>query len=79
MSHGLWVFIYVASLAVVIWGVADVARRRATVLATRRKALWMVGMIGGWLLSGLAGALVSVYYLAVARKRLSAGEYTSRY
>jgi len=79
MSHALLVFISFASLAVVAWGVIDVARRPAVALAARWKALWIAGMIGGWFLFGVIGAIISVFYLAVSRKRLNAGEYSGRY
>ncbi|MGO8861489.1 MAG: hypothetical protein ACLQRH_12090 [Acidimicrobiales bacterium] len=79
MGHDLLVFINFASLAVVIWAVIDVVRRPAVALAPRWKALWIAGMIGGWFLFGIIGAIVSVFYLAGPRKRLNAGEYSSRY
>jgi hypothetical protein len=78
MSHGLLV-ISLASLAVVVWGVIDVARRPAVALAPRMKALWIAGMIGGWLLFGIVGAIVSAFYLVGPRKRLNAGGYSGRY
>jgi len=78
MSHALLV-ISLASLAVVIWGVIDVARRPAAALAPRMKALWIAGMICGWLVFGIVGAIVSAFYLAGPRKRLNAGEYSGRY
>ena len=73
------VFVNIASLAVVIWGIIDVARRPAMVLAPKWKALWIAGMIGGWFLFGIIGAVVSVFYLAGPRKRLNAGRYSNRY
>jgi uncharacterized ion transporter superfamily protein YfcC len=79
MGNGLMLFINIASMAVVIWGVIDVARRPASRLAPRWKALWIAGMVGGWLLFGIIGAIVSVFYLAGPRKRLNAGEYSGRY
>ncbi len=79
MSNGLLVFISFASLAVVIWGIIDVARRPAVALAPRWKAVWIAGMIGGWFLFGIIGAIVSAFYLAVARKRLNTHEYSGRY
>jgi hypothetical protein len=79
MSHGLLALINLASLAVVIWGVIDVARRPSFVLASKWKALWIAGMIGGWFIFGVIGAVVSVIYLGGPRKRLNAGRYTSRY
>ena len=73
------VFVNIASLAVVIWGIIDVARRPAMVLAPKWKALWIAGMIGGWFLFGIIGAVVSVFYLAGPRRRLNAGRYSNRY
>jgi hypothetical protein len=72
-------FISLASLAVVIWGIIDVARRPTMVLAPKWKALWIAGMIGGWFLFGIIGAVVSVFYLAGPRRRLNAGRYSNRY
>jgi hypothetical protein len=79
MSHALLVFISFASLAVVVWGVIDVARRPAFVLAPKWKALWIAGMVGGWFLFGIIGGIVSAFYLAGPRRRLKAGGYPNRY
>jgi hypothetical protein len=79
MGNGLLFFINIVSLAVVIWGVVDVARRPAMALERKWKALWIAGMVGGWFLFGIIGAVVSVVYLAGPRRRLNAGEYSSRY
>jgi uncharacterized membrane protein len=73
------VFVSIASLAVVIWGIIDVARRPAMLLAPKWKAFWIAGMIGGWLLFGIIGAIVSAFYLAGPRRRLNAGRYSNRY
>jgi hypothetical protein len=73
------VFVSFASLAVVIWGIFDVARRPALALAPKWKALWIAGMLGGWFLFGIIGAIVSVFYLAGPRRRLNAGRYSNRY
>jgi hypothetical protein len=73
------VFVSIASLAVVIWGIIDVARRPTMVLATKWKALWIAGMICGWFLFGIIGAIVSAFYLAGPRRRMNAGRYSSRY
>ena len=79
MSHGLLVFIDFASLAMVVWAVIDVARRPAAALAPRLKVLWIAGMIGGWFLFGILGAIVSLFYLAGPRRRLNASQYSGRY
>ena len=46
MSNILSVFITLATLAVVVWAVVDVARRPAVLLAGKWKALWIAGMVG---------------------------------
>lgn len=79
MSNGLWIFIEIASLAIVIWGIVDVARRPAVAVAPKSKALWIAGMIGAWFIFGILGAAVSVFYLAGPRKRLNASQYSRRY
>ena len=79
MGNGLLFFINIASLALVAWGVVDVARRPAASLDRRWKALWIAGMIAGWFLFGIIGAVISVFYLVGPRKRLNAGNYSSRY
>jgi hypothetical protein len=79
MSHGLLLFVEFASLAVVIWGVIDVARRPAASMASARKALWIVGMIAGWFVFGIVGAIVAVFYLAGPRRRLNGRQYSGRY
>jgi hypothetical protein len=56
-----------------------VARRSALSLERKWKALWIAGMIGGWYVFGIIGAAVAVFYLTGPRKRLNAGEYSSRY
>jgi hypothetical protein len=73
------VFISFATLAVVIWGVIDVARRPALALPPKWKALWIAGMVGGWFLFGFLGAIVSVFYLTGPRRRLNAGRYSNQY
>jgi hypothetical protein len=79
MGNGLLFFINIASLAVVIWAIVDVARRPAAALDRRWKAIWIAGMIAGWFVFGVIGAAVAVFYLAGPRKRLNAGEYSGRY
>jgi hypothetical protein len=79
MGNVLFVFITLASLAVVIWAIIDVARRPAVALAGKWKALWISGMVGAWLLFGAIGAAVSAFYLAGPRKQLNAISYTGRH
>ena len=49
-------FVTLASLAVVVWAVIDVARRPAVALAGKWKALWITGMVSAWFLFGAIGA-----------------------
>ena len=79
MGNELSVFITVVSLGVVIWAAVDVARRPAVTLARKWKALWIAGMVGGWLLFGSLGAIVSVFYLVGPRKRLNDIGHASGY
>jgi hypothetical protein len=79
MGNVLFVFITLASLAVVIWAIIDVARRPAVALAGKWKALWIAGMVGAWFLFGAIGAAVSAFYLAGPRKRLNAISHTGRH
>jgi hypothetical protein len=79
MGNAVLDFINLASLAVVVWAVVDVARRPLSVLAAKWKALWIAGMVVGWFLFGIIGAIVSVCYLAGPRRRLKAGQYSGRY
>jgi hypothetical protein len=70
--------VYVASIVVVVWGVADAARRSPAVLPSRQKAAWILGMVVGWLLLGLVGAVVAVVYLIGPRRRMNASSPWSR-
>jgi hypothetical protein len=71
-------FVSFATLAVVISGIIDVARRPALALAPKWKALWIAGMIGGRFLFGIIGAIVSIVYLAGPQRRLNASQYSNR-
>jgi hypothetical protein len=79
MGNALSVFITVVSLGIVIWAAVDVAKRPAVTLATKWKALWIAGMVGGWFLFGAIGAVVAVFYLAGPRRRLNAIGHSSGY
>jgi len=72
---GVWSLVYIASLVLVIWAIVDLARRPAGALPPGRKALWIVGLVAGWFLFGLVGAIIAVAYLAGTRKRLNQGSY----
>jgi cytochrome c oxidase assembly factor CtaG len=71
----VWGLVYIASLVLVIWAIVDLARRPASSLPPGRKVLWIVGLVAGWFLFGLVGAIIAVVYLAGYRKRLNAGGY----
>jgi hypothetical protein len=72
-------FVYFASLALVVWAVIDVAKRPAVALAGKWKALWITGMVCAWFLFGAIGATVSAFYLARPRKRLNTINYSCRH
>jgi hypothetical protein len=63
--------VYAASLVVVVWAVADAARRPASQLPTNRKLGWILGSPVGWLLFGIVGAAVAIVYLVGPRKRMN--------
>lgn len=79
MDNVLWVFITLASIAVVVWAVIDVARRPAVTLTGKWKVVWIAGMVGAWFLFGAIGASVSAFYLAGPRKRLNSVTYSGRH
>jgi uncharacterized membrane protein YqjE len=66
------VVLYGASLVLVMWTVYDVSRRPPQVLPPKQKALWIIGAAAGWLLFGIVGAAISVFYLVGPRRRLNA-------
>ena len=67
----VYVVLGVVLLAVVVWGVVDVARRPTSVLPGGRKAAWIAGMVVGTFLFGIVGPVVAGIYLAVIRPRLA--------
>jgi hypothetical protein len=64
-------FLYAASFILVTWTVVDVARRPSSDLPTRRKAAWIIGSVVGWLLFGIVGAVVAIFYLVGPRRRMN--------
>jgi hypothetical protein len=66
------VLLYAASLVLVMWTVIDVIRRPTHVLPARRKAVWIIGSVVGWLLFGIIGAFVAIVYLVGPRRRMNA-------
>jgi hypothetical protein len=64
-------FIYGASLLVVLWCVIDVTRRPSDELTGGRKAAWVVGSLVGWLLFGIVGAAIAAFYLIGPRRKLN--------
>ena len=75
----VFLLVTLASLAIVVWAVIDVARRPAVALTGKWKALWITGMVGAWFLFGAIGATVSAFYLAGPRKRLNTINYSVRH
>jgi hypothetical protein len=64
--------LYAVSLVLVMWTAIDVARRPSYVLPTRKKAMWIIGTVVGWLLFGIVGAFIAIVYLVGPRRRMNA-------
>jgi hypothetical protein len=64
-------FIYAASLVLVMWTVIDVARRPSSQLPLKAKTAWIAGSAVGWLLFGIVGAFIAVLYLVGPRRRMN--------
>jgi hypothetical protein len=77
VSAALLLILYLASLVLVIWAVIDVARRPASELPSQKKTLWIIGSLAGWLLFGVVGAAVAVWYLLGPRRRLNENRYSA--
>jgi hypothetical protein len=65
-------FIYGVSLILVVWCVIDVTRRPSDELPRGKKIAWVLASSLGWLLFGIVGAAIAVFYLVGARRRLNA-------
>jgi hypothetical protein len=65
-------FIYGASLVVVMWCIIDVTRRPSNEVTVGRKAAWVVASLMGWLAFGIVGAAIAAFYLAGPRRKLNA-------
>ena len=64
--------IYGASLIVVLWCVIDAVRRAPYELSPGKKAFWVAAALIGWLLFGIIGAAIAVFYLLGPRKKMNA-------
>ena len=65
-------FIYAASLIVVIWCIIDATRRPQDELPRGKKVAWVAGSALGWLLFGIVGAAIAAVYLVGPRRTLNA-------
>jgi uncharacterized membrane protein YeaQ/YmgE (transglycosylase-associated protein family) len=66
--------LYAASLVLVMWTIVDVARRPSYVLPIKRKAVWIIASVVGWLFFGIVGAFVATFIgQAVGWYRLDQG------
>jgi protein-S-isoprenylcysteine O-methyltransferase Ste14 len=61
--------VYIASLVVVIWAIADIVRQPSYLMSRNRKLGWGLAIGLGWLALGFVGAIVAGVYLAVVRTR----------
>jgi hypothetical protein len=71
----LFILLYAASFVLVAWAVVDVARRPAALMSSGRKAVWIVASIVGWIVFGLFGAAIALFYLLGPRRRLNAARW----
>ncbi len=71
-ANAATLFIYGASLIVVMWCVVDVLRRPRDELSQGKKAAWVISSLLGWLLFGIVGAAIAAVYLAGPRRKLNA-------
>jgi hypothetical protein len=65
-------FIYGVSLILVLWCVIDVTRRPSDEVPRGKKTAWVLASSLGWLLFGIVGAAIAVFYLVGTRRRLNA-------
>jgi hypothetical protein len=64
--------IYGVSLVVVMWCVVDVTRRPPDELPRGKKGAWVLASLLGWLLFGIVGAAIAVFYLVGPRRKMNA-------
>ncbi len=64
--------LYIASLIIVVWAIADIVRQPGYVMSRNRKLGWCLAAGLGWLVFGFVGAIVAGVYLIVVRTRLRA-------
>jgi hypothetical protein len=64
--------VYGASLIVVMWCVVDVTKRPPDELPRGKKAAWVLASLLGWLLLGIVGAAIAVFYLVGPRRKMNA-------
>jgi tetrahydromethanopterin S-methyltransferase subunit F len=62
--------VYIASLIIVVWAVADIVRQPSYLMSRNRKLGWGLAAGLGWLILGFVGAIVAGVYLIVVRTRL---------
>ena len=70
-ASAVTLFIYGVSLILVVWCVIDVTRRSPDELPRGRKAAWVLTSSLGWLLFGIVGAAIALFYLVGPRRRLN--------
>jgi hypothetical protein len=71
----LTLLVYGASLIVVLWCVIDVLRRPSSEITSGRKTAWVAATLIGWLLFGIIGAAIAVFYLVGPRKKMNAARW----
>lgn len=66
--------VLVVGLAIPLWAIIDAASRSsgAFLAARSSKALWISLILAGWLLTGIVGSVLAIFYLASIRPRVRA-------
>jgi hypothetical protein len=70
----LVLFILVVGLMVPVWAIIDAASRPSGAFsaAGSSKAMWLVLIVVGWLVTGLIGIILALVYLVSIRPRIRA-------
>ena len=71
-TNGATLFVYGASLIVVMWCIVDVTRRPQNELSRGQKTAWVAASLLGWLLFGIVGAAIAAFYLVGPRRKMNA-------
>jgi hypothetical protein len=71
-ANAATLLIYGISLIVVLWCIVDVTKRPPDELSRGKKAVWVLASLLGWLLFGIVGGAIAVFYLVGPRRKMNA-------